>query len=66
MIRLAAADLDGTIIDAQGICLPSVSEEVKRIREMGIAFAICSGRPISSVIPLLEGWHLSEYHVWKT
>ncbi len=58
MIRLIASDLDGTIIDGNGVCDPSVPEAVDRIRSMGIRFAVCSGRPANSVSPLLKEWNL--------
>lgn len=58
MIRLVAADLDGTIINSDGVCDPSVAETVRELRQNGIAFAICSGRPVASITGLLAGWHL--------
>ncbi len=59
MIRLAACDLDGTIIDGQGRCDPSVARTVDLLHEKGIAFAICSGRPNDSYKPLLKDWGLA-------
>jgi Cof subfamily protein (haloacid dehalogenase superfamily) len=58
MIKLIASDLDGTIIDANGQCHPDVAKTLERVRAMGVKFAICSGRPISSVLPLVAGWGL--------
>lgn len=58
MIRLIASDLDGTIIDAKGQCHPDIVKTLQRVRALGVKFAICSGRPISSVLPLVEGWGL--------
>ena len=58
MIRLVAADLDGTIINASGICDSSVPAAVRELRQAGVAFAICSGRPVASITGLLAGWHL--------
>ena len=60
MLRLIASDLDGTIIDAANHCDPSAAEEIRRLREHGLKFAVCSGRPIDSVLPLLEGWGLRD------
>ena len=57
-IRLIASDLDGTIIDGNGQCDPAIPRTLERVRALGIKFAICSGRPISSVLPLVEGWGL--------
>ena len=59
MIRLIASDLDGTIIDKHGQCDPSVPQEIERVRNMGVKFAVCSGRPIDSMQEVLEGWNLS-------
>ncbi len=58
MIRLIASDLDGTIIDANNACDPSVPEAIAHYRAKGVRFAVCSGRPIDSVQPLLHGWGL--------
>ncbi len=58
MIRLAACDLDGTIVDASGNCDPSVAETIRRLRNNGIRFAICTGRPVGSIMHLLKHWHL--------
>ena len=58
MIKLIASDLDGTIINARNECDPSVAEAIRAFRRQGIRFAVCSGRPIDSLIPLLSGWGL--------
>lgn len=60
MIRLIACDLDGTIIDAHNHCDPSVAEAIRFYREKGACFAVCSGRPIDSLTPLLKGWGLAD------
>ncbi|MBQ9327422.1 MAG: Cof-type HAD-IIB family hydrolase [Solobacterium sp.] len=60
MIKLIASDLDGTLIDANNHCDSSVSTTLKALREKGLKFAVCSGRPIPSVLPLLKGWGLDE------
>ncbi len=58
MIKLIASDLDGTIINHHNACDPSTVEAVKRVRDMGIKFAICTGRPIDSMTPFLKEWGL--------
>lgn len=58
MIKLIASDLDGTIINHNNACDPSTVEAVKRVRDMGIKFAICTGRPIDSMTPFLKEWGL--------
>lgn len=60
MIRLIASDLDGTIIDANNHCDPRIPETLNHYRRLGVKFAVCSGRPIDSVLPLLDGWNLRE------
>ena len=61
MIRLIAADLDGTIIKDGNVCDPSVREVLRCIKEKGILFVICTGRPVSSMRHMLEGWGIEEY-----
>ncbi len=58
MIRLIASDLDGTIIDGYNRCDPRIPETIAHYRGQGVKFAVCSGRPVDSVLPLLEGWGL--------
>jgi len=60
MIRLIASDLDGTIIDSHNHCDARIPREIERLRGQGAKFAVCSGRPIDSVIPLLKGWGLAD------
>ena len=60
MIKLIASDLDGTIINGHGQCSPATVKTIAKLREEGIQFAICSGRPVSSVLPLVEGWGLKD------
>lgn len=59
MIKLIATDLDGTIIDAHGRCSQETVKAIKRAKEMGITYAICSGRPLPGVLALVEGWGLA-------
>lgn len=64
MIKLIASDLDGTIINAHGQCSAATVRAIERVRRDGVQFAICSGRPISSVLPLVDGWglgHVTDY-----
>jgi hypothetical protein len=61
MIRLIASDLDGTIIDARNCCDPRIPAEIARLRRQGAKFTVCSGRPLDSVLPLLDGWGLAEH-----
>lgn len=58
MVKLVACDLDGTIINADGTCNASVNKAIQYLHSKNIPFAICSGRPISSILPLLNGWNM--------
>ena len=58
MIRLIASDLDGTIIDRHNQCDRRIPEVISHYRSQGVKFVVCSGRPIDSVLPLLNGWGL--------
>ena len=60
MIRLIASDLDGTLIDTHNQCDPRIPQTIAHYRNFGVKFAVCSGRPIDSVLPLLEGWGLDD------
>ncbi len=60
MIRLIAADLDGTLISEGNRCDPSTSAVLKELKKSGILFAVCTGRPVSSMRHMLEGWGLEE------
>ncbi|MBR4456750.1 MAG: HAD family phosphatase [Solobacterium sp.] len=60
MIRLIASDLDGTLIDGFNRCGERIPETIDRYRKNGLRFAVCSGRPIDSVLPLLSGWGLDK------
>lgn len=58
MIKLIASDIDGTLINSKSECTPATIDAISKARKMGIKFAICSGRPVSGIKPLLKGWHL--------
>ena len=60
MVKLVLSDLDGTIVDANGKCDASVVEAIQAFRQQGVKFAVCSGRPIPSVLPLLADWKLDD------
>ncbi|MBE6117526.1 MAG: HAD family phosphatase [Erysipelotrichaceae bacterium] len=61
MIRLVAADLDGTIIQEGNVCDLSVGRTLKRLKERDILFAVCTGRPVSSMRHMLAGWGIEAY-----
>ena len=60
MIKLIASDIDGTLINSKSDCTAATIEAITKAREQGMKFAICSGRPVSGIKPLLKGWHLED------
>lgn len=51
-IRLLVLDLDGTVIGTSGVPSAGIRDALARASGRGIHLAICTGRPLSSVIPL--------------
>lgn len=47
MIKLVVFDLDGTLAESGKGIVASDIEKLKKIEEMGIRIAICSGKPVS-------------------
>ncbi|MCI5773498.1 MAG: Cof-type HAD-IIB family hydrolase [Erysipelotrichaceae bacterium] len=60
MIKLIASDIDGTLINSQSECSPKTIAALKAAKAQGIKFAICSGRPVSGIKPLLALWKLED------
>lgn len=65
MIRLLCADVDGTLVGANGAVHPEVWPAAERARAAGIRLAICSGRPAFGLareyaerIAPEGGWHI--------
>lgn len=65
MIRLLCADVDGTLVGANGAVHPEVWPAADRARAAGIRLAICSGRPAFGLardyaerITPDGGWHI--------
>jgi hypothetical protein len=55
-VRLAAIDVDGTLVPAIGQALtPRVAQALKTAQEAGITVAIATGRRTAYTTPLLEG-----------
>lgn len=58
MIKLIASDIDGTLINSKSECTDRTIAALKAAKAKGIKFAICSGRPVSGIKPLIKGWNL--------
>ena len=55
-ITLVATDLDGTFLNSEKEVPPFNRQMISRLKEKGILFGICSGRPIDTVRPMLRDW----------
>ena len=53
-IQLVVADIDGTFLNSAGLPSAGALEAVARLRERGIAFTLCSGRPDPGVRGFVE------------
>lgn len=54
-IRLVCSDVDGTLVEeGKGILNPEYYNEIRRLKEKGIMFAVVSGRSFESARPLFE------------
>lgn len=57
-VKLVASDLDGTLLDKHGMLSVANREAIFMLKARGIHFAIVTGRPYFSIIPLLSMWGL--------
>ncbi|MBG9368137.1 Cof-type HAD-IIB family hydrolase [Streptococcus sp. NLN64] len=58
MIKLLAIDMDGTLLDEDKTLRPETIADLDKAREAGVLPVICTGRPLSGVLPYLKelGW----------
>lgn len=55
MYRLIASDMDETLLGEGHRLPPENVAALKRLRELGVGFAPCSGRPYSSIVHAFDG-----------
>lgn len=58
MIKLIAADMDGTLVGSDRRISPENIKAIKSAQERGIKFAIATGRALCDVIPMLKEYDL--------
>jgi Cof subfamily protein (haloacid dehalogenase superfamily) len=51
--RLLALDVDGTLLDPDGVLRPAVREAVRATRERGLSVVLCTGRRYRTALPIL-------------
>ena len=54
MIKLIALDLDGTLLTGEKKITEENRKAIKLAKENGIKVVLCTGRPIVSIVHLLE------------
>lgn len=59
MIRLVALDLDGTLLDRQGLISDATRQTIQQVRRSGVKVVLCTGRPFYSLAPLLSQLELT-------
>jgi Cof subfamily protein (haloacid dehalogenase superfamily) len=51
--RLLALDVDGTLLDPDGVLRPTVQGAVRAARERGLSVVLCTGRRYRTALPIL-------------
>ncbi|GCF92525.1 sugar phosphate phosphatase [Enterococcus florum] len=57
-IKLVAIDMDGTLLNEQGMITDAVAETIKRARKQGVYIVLCTGRPLMGVLNYLTDLEL--------
>lgn len=60
MIKLVAIDLDGTLLNNDRKISTENKEAIKKAKDLGIKIVVCTGRPLLSVVDILEELNLRE------
>lgn len=55
-VKAIMCDVDGTLLNSQGIVSPMTVDMIKKVREKGILFGLSTGRDVHSVKTLLKIW----------
>lgn len=55
-IKAVMCDVDGTLLTNQGVVSHNTVEAIKKLREKGILFGLCTGRDVPSVKDQLKEW----------
>lgn len=63
MYKLAAIDLDGTMLNQYGVVTQSTKEAIQKAQEAGIEVIIASGRPIDSIKTIAKEIKSEKYFI---
>lgn len=55
-IKAVMCDVDGTLLTDEGVVSPKTVEAIKKLREKGILFGLCTGRDVPSVKNQMKDW----------
>ena len=58
-IKAIMCDVDGTLLNNEGIVSPMTVEAIKKARDKGILFGLSTGRDVHSVKTLLKTWGIA-------
>ena len=60
-IKLVLVDIDGTLLNDNGIVTPKTIAAIKKLKEKHILFGIATGRTPYAVKHLIKDWKIDEY-----
>ena len=60
-VKLILVDIDGTLLNDDGIITPKTKEAIARIKEKNIMFGIATGRTPYAVKHLIKDWQIDKY-----
>ena len=58
--KIMICDLDGTLLTSDKRVTEKTIKAIRRVRDKGILFGICSGRDVENILCNLPKWHLEE------
>lgn len=60
-IELVLVDIDGTLLNDQGMVTPKTIEAIKKLKDKQILFGIATGRTPFAVKHLIKKWEIEPY-----
>ena len=63
MYKLAAIDLDGTMLNQYGVVTQRTKEAIQKAQEKGLEIIIASGRPIDSIKTIAKEINSQKYFI---
>lgn len=53
--KLLVLDIDGTLLDSQGVIAPATREALRRVMTHGVGVTLATGRRLATALPQIEG-----------